>query len=175
MSGHSHWSQIKHKKGAVDEKRAKVFSKLLVAVSVAARDNPNPDFNPRLRTAVETARAANVPNENIERALKRSLEMKPLEEIIVEAYGPEKAGMLIQGITDNRNRTIAEIRKILGEHEAKMADPGSVLWAFEKHENAWQAKFTQPVSPEGVKRLKQLIAALEDQNEVQRVTTNMKD
>lgn len=172
MSGHSHWSQIKHRKGAADEKKAKVFSKLLAAVAVAARDNPDPQFNPRLRTAIETARAAQVPAENINRALARSRETEALEEILVEAYGPEGSALIVEGITDNTNRTIADIKKILGAHEAKIAEPGSVRWAFEKNGNEWKAKFPRALSPAGIEILKKLVAALEEQNEIQRVITN---
>ncbi len=174
MSGHSHWAQIKHKKGSTDEKKAKVFSKLLAAIAIAARENLNPDFNPRLRTTIEKARAAQVPAENIERALKRSLETKELTEILVEAYAPEGSALIIHGITDNTNRTIADIKKILAAHESKIADPGSVLWAFEKTGNEWRMKFPHTVSPDGAIKLRALIAALEDQNEVQHVTTNIK-
>ncbi len=172
MSGHSKWSQIKHKKGATDQKRGLLFSKLLNAVSVAARENPDPTFNPRLRTTIETARAANVPNENIERAVKRSSESKNLEEVIMEAYGPEKSAFVILGITDNTNRTIAEVRHLIEELGAKPADPGSVLWSFERAGGEWKPKFLQSTSEAAKAKIAEVIAALEEHPDVQKVITN---
>ena len=126
MAGHSHWKQIKHAKGAADQKRGVLFSKLLRAISVAARSEPNPDFNPTLRTAIEKARAANVPQETIARSITRSGEGMSLETLTLEAYGPEGAALLIEAITDGRNRTIMEVKTLLKTHGAKWAEPGSV-------------------------------------------------
>lgn len=172
MSGHSKWSQIKHKKGITDQKKGALFSKLLKGIAVAARDNPDPQFNPRLRTAIEKAKESNVPGENIERAVKKSSEEKNLEEVTIEAYGPEKAAIVIEGITDSKNRTVAEVRTILTENGGKMADPGSVLWAFEKTVNGWQPKFRQPLSEDAAGKLRTLMGKLEDHEDVQRVLTN---
>src|SRR3989344_1522407 len=105
MSGHSKWHQIKHKKGAADQKRGVAFSKLLNAISVAAKTESNPDFNPRLRSAVEKARESNVPKDNIERAINKAKESSGLEEVLIEAYGPEGVAVIIEAITDNKNRT----------------------------------------------------------------------
>jgi YebC/PmpR family DNA-binding regulatory protein len=173
MSGHSKWSQIKHKKGATDQKRGALFSKLLKAVSVAAKDNPDPNFNPRLRTTIETARKANVPNDNIERAIKRSSEEKELEEIILEAYGPEKSALVLFCITDNRNRTVAEVRHLIEELGLKPASQGSVLWSFEQHDGAWQPKFKQPVSEEAKQKISEILETLEAHEDVQSVITNI--
>jgi len=177
MSGHSHWAGIKHKKGLADQKRGQLFSKLLNAVSIAARQEPNPEFNPRLRSAVEKAKESKVPQENIERAIKRASEDKNLEELIIEAYGPEGTAILIEAITDNKNRTVAEVKKILDENGSKIAEPGSVRWAFEqiKIESGlgWQEKFKQPISAEAQKKLQKLIEELLEQNEVQEVYTNI--
>lgn len=126
MAGHSHWAGIKHRKAITDAKRAKLFSKLLKAVSAAAKTEQNPDFNPRLRTAIEKARAAAVPAENIERAIKKAAEEKPMEELLFEAYGPGGAAILIEALADNRNRMVQEIKKILGDHGGKWAVGGSV-------------------------------------------------
>lgn len=145
---------------------------MLAAISVAARTESNPDFNPRLKTAVETARANQVPNENIERAIKKSSTEKALEEIVIEAYGPEKAALMIEAITDNRNRTLAEVRHLLSEHGAKAADPGSVRWLFDKGDNGWKPKFIQPLSPEGGEKFAILLRALEEHPDVQNVITN---
>jgi len=173
MSGHSKWSQIKHKKGIADQERGQLFSKLLNAVAVAAGDNPNPDFNPRLRAAVQAARAANVPGENIERAIKKSREAKNLEKFIVEAYGLEKTALIIEGVTDNKNRTIAEVKRILTDHEVKMANPGDVLWSFERVSGGWQAKFKQLVSEATKNKIMALIQELEKRGDVQKVITNV--
>lgn len=173
MSGHSHWKQIQHQKGAADQKRGQLFSKLLAAISIAARQEPNPDFNPRLRSAIEKAKENKVPLENIERAVSKASENKNLEEIIIEAYGPEKAALIIEAITGNKNRTIAEIRHLLGENGAKMAEPGSVLWAFQQTpDKEWRPKFRQPLSEEGKKKLQGLVKLLEECQDVQRVITN---
>ncbi|MEK7611957.1 MAG: YebC/PmpR family DNA-binding transcriptional regulator [Patescibacteria group bacterium] len=172
MSGHSKWSQIKHKKGVTDQKRGALFSKLIKAISVAARDNPKPDANPRLRSAIEKARENNVPNENIERAIHKSSDTEKLSEVVIEAYGPEKSAFIIEGITDNTNRTIAEIKQILGDHDMKMAGQGSVLWSFEKTDSGWKPQFSQSISPEAHTQITEAIEALEDHDDIQRVTTN---
>jgi YebC/PmpR family DNA-binding regulatory protein len=172
MSGHSHWSQIQRKKDVIDQKRGRTFSKLLAAISIAARDNPDPQFNPRLRTAIEKARAANVPNETIKRALQRSADRDTIQAVTIEAYGPSGSAVIIEGITDNRNRTIAEVRHILNGHGAKFAEPGSVLWSFEKQNDSWHPKFKQVISPTDQTKLSELITALESHPDVQCVTTN---
>ena len=175
MSGHSHWAGIKHKKEATDQKRGRIFSKLLTAITVAAKTEANPDFNPRLRTAVDKARAANVPTENIERAIKRASEAGGnLEELIMEAYGPGGTAILMEAVSDNKNRTIPEVKKILGEHNGKWAESGSVRWAFAPPtgEGDWQAKFPQSLSSEDKKKLQELVTAIENHDDVQRVHTN---
>lgn len=172
MSGHSKWSQIKHKKGVADQKRGALFSKLLNAVAIAARDNPNLQFNPSLRAAVERAKENQVPLENIERAVKKASENKNLEELIIEAYGPDGAAILIEAITDSRNRTISEIKKILGDHNAKFAEQGSVLWAFEKIADGRQAKFKQEISEDAKEKIQTLIAELENRGDVQKIYEN---
>ena len=134
MSGHSHWSSIKHAKGAADKKRGKLFSKLSKIISVAARKGPDPDLNPTLRMAIEKAKKANMPNDSIEKAIKRGtgeLEGENLEEFVFEAYGPAKSAVIITGITSNRNRALNEVKTILNQHNAKMAEEGSVRWQFE--------------------------------------------
>jgi YebC/PmpR family DNA-binding regulatory protein len=178
MSGHSHWAGIKRQKEATDQKRGAVFSKLLRAVSVAARAEPNPDFNPRLRTAIEKARAASVPAENIERAVKRASEpSEHLDELTLEAYGPGGAAILVDAITDNRNRTIQEVKRTLADLGGKWAEAGSVRWAFELAQNqsgrSWQAKFPQELGATDVAALRKLVAALEEQDDVQTVATNL--
>ena len=173
MSGHNKWSQIKHRKGEQDAKKSLTFGKMLAAISIAAKDNPNTDQNPRLRTLIEKSKEYNVPNENIERALKRAHEQKDLKEIVIEAYGPEGSAILIEAITDNSNRTIQGVRNIINEAGAKVADPGSVLWAFSQSpDRTWSAKFSQPISLEAQKKLNELVLAIEEHDDVQRVITN---
>ena len=176
MSGHSHWAGIKHKKEISDQKRGQLFSKLVNAISIAARTETNPDFNPRLRTVIEKAKENKVPQEKIDSALKRASENKNLEELVIESYGPEGAAILIEAITDSKNRTIAEVRKILNDHEAKLAEPGSVLWAFEQIKTdsgfSWQEKFKQPISIKAQEKIQKLIQELLEQNDVQEIYTN---
>jgi YebC/PmpR family DNA-binding regulatory protein len=172
MSGHSKWSQIKAKKGVTDKKRGALFSKLLKAVKAAARTEPNPDFNPRLRTAVETAKEANVPMDNITRAIEGS-KNADLEDLLIEAYGPGGVAMIIAAVTDSRNRTMAEIRKILTDANSKVAEPGSVMWAFEhSKEGEWTAKFPVAIDEETGNKLDELVDALDDDEDVINVTTN---
>lgn len=136
MSGHSKWSTIKRKKGAEDAKRGKIFTRLAREITVAARHGSgDPDANPTLRTAVEKARAANMPKDNIERAIKKGtgeLEGGELEEVIYEAYGPHGVPILISCLTDNRNRTLADIRRVFNRQGGSMAEAGAVSWMFEK-------------------------------------------
>lgn len=174
MSGHSHWAGIKHKKEATDKKRGQVFSKLLALITAAAKSEPNPDFNPRLRTAILKAQEASVPKENIERAIKRAAEAGGgLEEVVLEAYGPGGIAILMEGVTDNRNRTIPQIKKILADLDGKWAEAGSVRWAFESAgEEGWKAKFPQEVSEEEVEKLGRLVEALEEHEDIQRIFTN---
>jgi len=177
MSGHSHWAGIKHKKGAADQKRGLVFSKLLNAISIAAKTETNQQFNPRLRTAIEKAQQNNVPKDNIERAVKRASEQKDLEELIIEAYGPEGSAILIEAVTDSRNRTISEIKKILSDNNAKFGEQGSVQWAFESLNSddgiIWRVKFKQEISEEAKQKLQKLIEELEERDDVQKIYTNI--
>ena len=136
MSGHSKWASIKHKKAAVDAKRGKVFSKLAKEIIAAAREGgSNPDMNPRLRTAIDSAKAVNMPAANIEKAVKRGsgeLEGMSYEEITYEAYGPGGAAILIQILTDNKNRTASEMRSLLSKKGGSIAGSGAVAWIFSK-------------------------------------------
>jgi YebC/PmpR family DNA-binding regulatory protein len=137
MSGHSKWSSIKHKKGAADAKRGKLFTKLARAVTVAARDGGgDPDGNPALATAVQKARDASMPKDNIQRAIDRGTgvgaDAEAIERVIFEGYGPGGAAVLVEALTDNRNRTSAEVRHAFSKHNGSLGEPGSVAWIFEK-------------------------------------------
>ncbi len=132
MAGHSHWAQIKHKKAVVDVKKGQLISKLLRAITIAAREGSDPETNYKLRSAIERAKSFQVPLENIERAIKKvETGDQNLEEVLFEAYLDE-VQILIKGITDNKNRTLGEVRSILNKHNAKLAVPGSVRWNFEE-------------------------------------------
>jgi YebC/PmpR family DNA-binding regulatory protein len=135
MSGHSHYKTIKRVKEAQDMKRGKIFSKISRMISVAAREGADPEMNPKLRQALEEAKAVNMPKENIERAIKRGIgeiEGAKLEEVSYEAFGPGGIALIIEGITDNKNRTLTEVKQILQKYGGKLAESGSVKWLFER-------------------------------------------
>src|SRR5215208_2686794 len=136
MSGHSKWHTIKHKKGAADAKRGKAFTRIIKELTVAARNGGgDPGINPRLRTIIADAKANNMPRENIERAIRRGTGEEPgvsYEEITYEGYGPGGVALLIQSLTDNKNRTVGEIRFILGKFAGNLAAENSVAWMFDK-------------------------------------------
>ncbi|HJQ35538.1 MAG TPA: YebC/PmpR family DNA-binding transcriptional regulator [Thermoanaerobaculia bacterium] len=136
MSGHSKWSTIKHKKGAADAKRGKIFTRILKEMTVAARlGGGDPNGNPRLRAAVAEAKANNMPKDNIERAIKRGtgeLEGATYEEITYEGYGPGGVAIIVEALTDNTNRTTPEIRHMFEKHGGNLGTPGSVKFQFEK-------------------------------------------
>jgi len=136
MSGHSHWSKIKYHKKAADAKKGKAFSKMGREIAVTAKEGgSNPDFNSKLRIVIEKAKSLNMPTDNIERAIKKGageIEGIKLEELIIEAFGPRGVAIIIEGITDNKNRTLGEVKQILVQHNGKLADPGSVKWLFER-------------------------------------------
>jgi len=135
MSGHSKWSTIKRKKGAADAKKGQLFTKLGREITLAARKGGDPQSNFALRLAVDKARAANMPKENIERAIQRGsgeLKGEQLDEFIYEGYGPSGTGLLIQVVTDNRNRAVAEIRRIMTRQNGRLAEGGGVAWMFDQ-------------------------------------------
>ena len=136
MSGHSKWHTIKHKKGAADAKRGKIFTRLIKELTVAARSGGgDPDMNPRLRTIVAEAKANNMPRENIERAIRRGTGEEPgvsYEEIMYEGYGPGGVALMIQTLTDNKNRTVGEIRHLLAKYNGNLAAENSVAWMFSR-------------------------------------------
>src|SRR5438874_7208183 len=136
MSGHSHWATIKHKKGATDAKRGKMFSRLSRAIISAARHGGgDPEMNLKLRYAIDKARQISMPKDNIERAIKRGtgeVEGLTFEELTYEGYGPGSVALLVDVLTDNRNRTAGEVRKIFERHGGKMASAGAVAYQFER-------------------------------------------
>ena len=136
MSGHSKWATIKHKKGKTDARRGKLFSKLSRAITVAAREGgPDPTMNIALANAVEKAKAESMPKDNIERAIQRGsggAEGEQFESIVYEGYGPAGVAIIVEVLTDNRNRSAAEVRNIFSKHGGSLAQPGAVAWVFER-------------------------------------------
>jgi YebC/PmpR family DNA-binding regulatory protein len=136
MSGHNKWSTIKHKKGAADAKRGKIFTKIIKEISVAAKlGGADPAANPRLRTAIDKAKGENMPKDNIERAIKKGaggMEGVTYEEIVYEGYGPGGAAVLVEVMTDNRNRSVSDVRSIFSKNNGNMGEAGCVAWMFSK-------------------------------------------
>ena len=135
MAGHNKWSSIKHRKGAQDKKRGKIFTKIIKEITVAARlGGGDPDGNPRLRLALQNARSSNMPRDNIERAVKKGtgeLEGLSFEEVTYEGYGPGGVALLVEAVTDNTNRTVMEVRSIFNKRGGNLGAQGSVAWMFE--------------------------------------------
>jgi YebC/PmpR family DNA-binding regulatory protein len=135
MSGHSKWATIKHKKAALDAKRGKAFTRLIKEIMIAARSGGDPDMNPRLRTAVTAAKNVSMPADNIKRAIMRGtgeLEGGQIDEILYEGYGPGGAAVLVNVATDNRNRTVSEVRHVFSKYGGNLGEQGSVAWMFER-------------------------------------------
>ena len=135
MSGHSKWHTIKHKKAALDSKRGKVFTRLIKEIVIAARNGGDPAANARLRTAIVAAKSLSMPADNIARAVKRGtgeLEGATIEEVMYEGYGPGGVAVLVAAATDNRNRTVSDIRNIFSKQGGNMGEPGSVAWMFKR-------------------------------------------
>ncbi|HLX43885.1 MAG TPA: YebC/PmpR family DNA-binding transcriptional regulator, partial [Bryobacteraceae bacterium] len=135
MSGHSKWATIKHKKGALDAKRGRIFTRIIKEIMIAARNGGDPDANPRLRTAILAAKAVSMPADNIKRAIMRGtgeLEGGQIDEVMYEGYGPGGAAVLVAVATDNRNRTVSEIRHAFSKNGGNMGEQGSVSWMFER-------------------------------------------
>lgn len=181
MSGHSKWAQIKHRKSATDAKKGKLFSKLAKMITIAAKSppaggGPDPKTNSKLASAIEEARSTNMPNENIERAIKRATEKDAaeLKEVIYEAYGPGGSALIITAVTDNGNRTTNEIKHLLSEHGAKLGERGSAMWAFIKQEKEYIPNFRIELSEEDNKQFESLLEALDNHDDVQEVYSNVK-
>ena len=135
MSGHSKWATIKHKKGALDAKRGRIFTRIIKEIMIAARNGGDPDANARLRTAVAAAKAVSMPSDNIKRAIMRGtgeLEGGQIDEVMYEGYGPGGAAVLVAVATDNKNRTVSEIRHAFSKNGGNMGEQGSVSWMFER-------------------------------------------
>ena len=185
MSGHSHAKTIKHAKNITDQKRGQVFSKMAKVISLAAKEGgPNPETNNKLRVAMEQAKEFNLPKENIERAIKQAAggnEGANLAEVIFEAYGPGGVAMVIEGITENKNRTLNEIKQILTQYNGKLVGEGGVQWMFDrkiKKEGSgsleWVAKENIEVNEKDKEACQKLFDALDENEAVQGIYSNMK-
>lgn len=175
MSGHSKWSQIKHKKAATDAKKGQIYGKVARMITIAAREKgPDPNTNPALRVAIEKARNENMPSDNIERAIKRAAgkDTESLAEVMFEAYGPGGAAILISGITDNVNRTSQEVKHILAENGAKLAGQGSAKFLFQKTQDGWQAMNIMQIDHATKEQLTKLFEALDENDDVQDIYSN---
>lgn len=170
MSGHSKWSQIKHKKGIADAKKGAAFGKLARAISVAARGNPDPSKNIRLKEEIARARAANMPSESIERAISRfaDKDAEGLKDVRVAFIGPGGAGILAHAITDNSNRTINELKQLAAHAGFRMAEANAVAWMF----NPENPVKTPVPSPDDRQRLESFLNALDEHDDVQEVETS---
>ena len=143
MSGHSKWATIKHKKAATDAKRGKTFTRIIKEITIAARNGGDPDSNPRLRTAILAAKNVSMPADNIKKAIMRGtgeLEGGQIDEVMFEGYGPGGAAVLVMVATDNRNRTVSEIRHMFGKNGGNLGEQGSVAWMFERKSQIVLAK-----------------------------------
>lgn len=187
MSGHSKWANIKRKKVVTDVQKAKIFSKLVRIIGVAARDKgPDPDKNPSLRLAIEKARQANMPGDNIQRIIKKysgADNQEKYEEIVFEGYGPGGVALIIETITDSRNRISQEIKHILSSHGGSLAIPGAVIWQFEKQKKEsadggsffeYSAKYPVAIEdPAAKEKLEALFEALDENEDVQEIHSNL--
>ena len=172
MSGHNKWSKIKHKKAITDAQKSSVFSKLVRLIQVESK-NANGDVNsPGLKTAIEKAKKENMPKSNIEKAVKKGASDtgSSMDSVTYEAYGPGGVALMIDALTDNKNRTSAEIKHILSKNGLSLSAPGSASWAFENKE----PKTFVEISDEDSEKLDSIIEALEEQDDVQEVYNNKK-
>lgn len=176
MSGHSKWSTIKHKKALTDAKKSKVFSKFSSVITIAVRAGGDPEKNPTLRAAIEKAREVNMPKENIDRAIKSGTGETAgatLTEITYGAFGPGGIAILITAITDNKNRTLGEIKQILSEHNAKFAESTSIQWMFHREGADWIPNSPIEIEDENIKKqLEALYEALDEQNDTNEIYSN---
>ena len=173
MAGHNKWSKIKRQKEATDAQKSKIFGKMVKLISVEAKKAHGNLSAPGLKSAIEKARAMNVPNDNIERAIKKSAESKEMESAIYETYGPGGCAVIIEALTDNHNRTTQEIKLILSKHGHALAGIGSASWAFtHTPRTGYMPQTMIPVSSEDGEKLTKLIDELEENEDVQDVYTN---
>ena len=184
MSGHSHAKTVKRTKDLEDKKRSQNFSKIARVVWIAAKEGgPNPETNYKLKSAIELARSVNMPKENIERAIKQAegkIKSENLEEVTYEVYGPGGAAIIIEGITDNKNRALGEIRQALSGHGGKMISEGGIKWMFERKINQetknleWMPKQEIEITDSEKESCQKLFKSLEENESVQKIYHNIK-
>ena len=174
MSGHNKWSKIKHKKSTTDAQKSKIFGKMAQLLATESKKCGGDRTNHVLRSAIEKAKSVNMPTQNIERAIERgaSDDAASLEAAVYEAYGPGGCALLIETITDNRNRTAAEVRHILSKHGTTLGAQGSASWMFTKSNNTVTPNNTIPLSEGDTQKLESLVSDLMDQDDVQEIYTN---
>jgi len=174
MAGHNKWSKIKRQKAGTDAAKSKIFSKFAKAISTASKEAKGDVTSPVLRAAIDKAREFNMPNDNIERAVKKGIgaEAEAMEAITYEAYGPGGCALIIEALTTNRNKAAQEVKFILSKNGFALAAPGSASWAFGKENDEWIPNQTIPLSEEDGTILEKLIDELEDNDEVLDVYTN---
>jgi len=175
MSGHSKWSQIKHKKGASDQKRGQLFGKLSKKISLAAKGNPNTNTNAKLQAMIAEAKSFNMPKDNIERAVRKAedKDIANLKNVTIQAIGQASIALVIEAITDNSNRTINEVKNILTKNDARMVPEGSLNWMFDQEKN--------PLSPLDIAnqiilaKMDKLFNELDENEDVENVYTNLRN
>jgi transcriptional/translational regulatory protein YebC/TACO1 len=181
MSGHNKWAQIKHKKAIADSKKGLMFSKFAKAITAAARGNADPAKNVRLRTEIDRARAANMPSENIERALQRAQQSaEASEEVQLEILGPENIGIIVRTVTDSPNRTIAEARQLAEHFQFRVVGQGAVAWMFRRQTGSDGNTLVPTTSivlsdEKHLQLLKEFLVALEELGDVQEIITNVQE
>lgn len=174
MSGHNKWSQIKHKKAVTDGKRSKIFGKLVKLIALEAKKAAGNLSSPGLRAVIERAKKENMPIDNIDRAVKKGSggDAGNMEAVLFEAYGPGGCALLIEGLTDNKNRTVAEIKHLLSKRGLALAEQGAAAWAFSKTADGFEPQTMATLSDEDVETLSSLLEELDEHDDVQEVYTN---
>jgi YebC/PmpR family DNA-binding regulatory protein len=175
MAGHNKWSKIKHKKAATDAQKSKTFSKHAHLITLESKNSGGNVDSPGLKAAIERAKKDSMPQANIERAIKKGTggEAGDMEALTYEAYGPGGTALMIDAITDNRNRTGAEIRHLLSKQGLSVAEPGAAAWAFKKNADMeWEPTSSVPISDEDGEKLQNIIEVIEEHDDVQGVYTN---
>lgn len=172
MAGHSKWAKLKHTKGKTDAQKSKLFSKLVRFIATEAKKSKGDKSAPGLRAAIEKARSENMPSDNIERAIEKASQSGELEPVTYEAFGPGGVAIIIEGYTDNRNRTVQEIKHLLSQHGVQLSTPGAAAWAFQKKEGKLEPVTTVEINDEDGEKLSQLVEALEEHNDINEVYTN---
>jgi transcriptional/translational regulatory protein YebC/TACO1 len=172
MAGHSKWAKLKHTKGKTDAQKAKLFSKLVKIIGVELKMAKGDKSSPGVRAAIEKAQAANMPKDNIDRLLSKNDGVE-MERVVYEAYGPGGTALVIEGYTDNKNRTVQEIKHLLSLNNGNFAQTGAAMWAFAKNaEGVLEATMPVEVNEEDGEKLTQLVDALEEHDDVNNVYTN---